>query len=710
MKKLILFIFLIQVILTIFAADNVINYAICTNSSSVIFVCGENVKRSERAAPTEGNDSPIPSFERFKVENQVKENAQDLSSSNETTGQGTEASTPSESPHKRVHIRSADGENIEIPIQPATAATEPAYTVEQTAETPQPKIDTLEAQPIIQSLEAQTQAATPTSESAEIKKEKIETPNESVQNAEKLTDTPKEVPATESQDSKTPTTEAAAPDKATNAKSAEESAIPVSASEAKPEIEIENPTEAKTENSNKKTQSPTVVKPENEAKTDTEATEKNPELKTELPVESKLVTAAETTENKPKPASDAKSDENFTENESSAADYSNLKCFTNDRKTSETYSKKNFVSISYEQCRFSRFSSILNTISAYENLKVLNISSVGLEFFEVMKGADHLEVILASHNNLTQIPYGLFEHSNGLVRLDLSHNSISKIDLLAFADLTQLKFLNLSFNSLTTVDPTIFAKIVNLVDLDLSNNKIATIDAQLFGPLLNLNELNLSGNLIEKIDGSTFNSLKQLQHLDLSNLKLTDLEPGTFSHQTELKSLNLSENYFNRINFDIFSGLVNLEKFNLNGNELLNLDGFKIDSFPKLTQFVINENHFNCSYLDNFFKTITMKSVVFVNGQPIQSGDSVNGVLCKKSNASLEQFIEAKLHKMVNSVEECVSTMKLTLALLCLGLFVFIIFTVALRRKFNKARGRSVIYELTEDVDGRREGKAVICT
>lgn len=669
MKKFYSFILLVQVkIFTTFAVNDLINYAICTNSSNLIFVCEEtqiNVensnissKRVERAVPSEGADSPIPTFESFKVGNPVIENAQlvDNNEAIESSGHNTNeklSPQPLSSSYERIK-RSPDGENTDENQVQSVAITEPTTTVEQSTEAPQTRTNLPETQ------HEHVGDGSPSENKKEI-------PNENTQNLEKRTDTPKETPISDGHENTISPTVAAQPAAATppNSNTAEET--PVSNVEQKSE---NSAIELKTGN-----------------------------------IEAKIGS-----DSNREPTTEAKSTEKTTDNRSTVTDDSNLKCFFGDARITETYPKNNFVSISYDKCHFSRLPTSLNMFSEYSNLKILNISYIDLEIFDKIKGAINLEVILASFNNLTEVSSGLFSNSNSLITIDFSHNRISRIDPLAFADLAHLKFLNISWNSLTTVDPTLFTKLVNLEYLDVSHNQISVLDSQLLSHLLNLSELKLSSNLIDKINASSFTLLKRLQHLDISNLKLTDIEPGTFSNQIELKSLNLTNNNFKRINFELFSSLINLMSINLNGNQLTNLDDFKIDSFPKLEIFAINNNQFNCSYLETFLKTFTLKNIDFINGQSTQNGDSINGVSCKNSSGSMEKYIEVKLHNIVCNVEDNVSTMKLSLAFLCIAMFALIIFIVAIRRKVNKATGRSAIYELSEDVDGKKEGKAVICT
>lgn len=649
------------------AENNHITHAICTNSSNVIFVCGNQnpessiVKNVVKVDKSEGADSPISSFENLKVENQLSEDAKVVD--DEVTGKKGKSSQ-GVAPQQ---ITSTQKENA--PESTSNAQSLPSKV--------QPASDSAVAQNNDlknKAAESETEATDPGEESAQSSQptKKVPSQGQEENNQSSETETSKNQQIFEEK-----------PESKEGKVNGEEKIVfkPETSSESKPNDGTKTETETKAD-------AKTETKPSTEAKI---------EATSEVKTDSKPEAAPGITEI---PAA-------HTFNASSMT----FECIFGDAKVIETHQKKDFFQINYQDCHFLRLPLAVNPLSSYKNLRLLNVSNVGLQCFEEMKDAPLLETLIATHNNLTDIRAGHLINLISLTTIDVSSNHINKIDPLAFANLANLKFLNLSWNNLHLADPAIFANLSNLQSLDLSHNKFTqnrTFDDELFGHLSNLEELNLSNNFIKRINSSTFIAMKHLRRLDLSSLGLDNLEPGTFSNQLALKTLNLANNTLKKINFALFSGLVNLTSINLNGNQLPDLGGFKSDLFPKLKAFGITGNQFNCTYLETFFKSIGVTTIDFTNGQSDESGDNIHGVSCKKTSDPMDKIVAGKLDDIVNDAENVSATMKISMLLLCITLLALAIFIVAIRYKLNKSTGRIAIYELTEDSEGRRQGKAVI--
>lgn len=640
------------------AENNHITHAICTNSSNVIFVCGNqnpgssSVKNVVMVDKSEGADSPISSFENLKVENQLSEDAKVVD--DEVMGKKG---------------KSSQGDAPQL------------ITSTQKENAPESRSN---AQPLPSNVQ-------PTSDSAV-------TQNNDLKNKAAESETEATDPGKESAQSSQPTEQVPSQAQEKNIQSPKtETAKNQQIFEEKPESKNEVNGEEKiifNPNDGTKTETKTKASAKTESTPSTEAKiEAIPEAKTD----SKPEAAPGTTKT---PAA-------HTFNASSMT----FECIFGDAKVIETHQKKDFFQINYQDCHFLRLPLAVNPLSSYKNLRLLNVSNVGLQCLEEMKDAPLLETLIATHNNLTDIRAGHLINLISLTTIDVSSNHINKIDPLAFANLANLKYLNLSWNNLHLADPAMFANLSNLQSLDLSHNKFTqnrTFDDELFGHLSNLEELNLSNNLIKRINSSTFIAMKHLRRLDLSSLGLDNLEPGTFSNQLALKTLNLANNTLKKINFALFHGLVNLTSINLNGNQLPDLEGFKSDLLPKLKTFGITGNQFNCTYLETFFKSIEVTTIDFTNGQPDESGDNIHGVSCKKTSDSVDKIVAGKLDDMGNDAENVSATMKISMLLLCITLLGLATCIVAIRYKLNKSTGQIAIYELTEDSEGRRQGKAVI--
>lgn len=403
------------------------------------------------------------------------------------------------------------------------------------------------------------------------------------------------------------------------------------------------------------------------------------------------------------------SNENSVQN--NHIDDSIVECNSNATETLATRPKTDFVSITYRNCQFSQLSSTSFMLSAFANLQIFNISHIGLEKLDPIQGAPQLQSILASHNNLTEIPAELFPDS--LVHLDFSANRINRIDPLAFRNLSNLEDLNLSWNNLTTIEPPTFASAVKLKVFDLSHNQIAVLKTETFAGFVELKVLNLSNNLIEHLNVSTFNVLTHLEHLDLSNMKLSELESDIFSDLHQLISLNLANNNFKRLNFNLLlPALEQLQMFYVDGNQLDTLDGFQHSLSPKLHIFSINDNQFNCSYLRTFLNSIENKTMEFTRANLIQHNTNIRGISCidkTRAHETKTDCVGSKFWSVLENIEIVLASMKLSLALIFVGILTMIIFIIIIRYKINKAQGRIAEYELRGVFDSYRKNTKASC-
>ena len=98
---------------------------------------------------------------------------------------------------------------------------------------------------------------------------------------------------------------------------------------------------------------------------------------------------------------------------------------------------------------------------------------------------------------------------------DLSKKNIANLDgLQDIQDPLRIRVLNLANNNLTQVPFNIFEKFVNLEKLDLSNNEIAGLPAGIFDNLVKLKELNVANNKFNTVPKHTFDNLINLEVLN----------------------------------------------------------------------------------------------------------------------------------------------------------------------------------------------------
>ena len=119
------------------------------------------------------------------------------------------------------------------------------------------------------------------------------------------------------------------------------------------------------------------------------------------------------------------------------------------------------------------------------------------------------------HNFLTNAEF--IADAENLEVLDLTWNNITKLPYDIFDDLDQLRVLKLGHNLLETLDDDIFEwNPLNLQLVDFSHNKLRFIQHFLFYDTNKLNEIHLQHNEIRWIHPHTFDNLEELRILDLS--------------------------------------------------------------------------------------------------------------------------------------------------------------------------------------------------
>lgn len=195
-----------------------------------------------------------------------------------------------------------------------------------------------------------------------------------------------------------------------------------------------------------------------------------------------------------------------------------------------------------------------------------------------------------------------------LIELIASHNEIAEIPTLLFHKVQRLSEVDFSFNKIQKVKTFAFSGDFNLRVLDLSYNQLTTLPKRVFKDHSRLKFLNLSANQFEKIDAEWFENLGDLRMLNLSRNHLTEIRPGTFSRQQDLQILDLSNNYLKKLDANILPPLTErLNRIDIANNQLSELSGFATYKILDTKIYGIDSNKFNCTYLMDLLKIFTWK-------------------------------------------------------------------------------------------------------
>ena len=285
------------------------------------------------------------------------------------------------------------------------------------------------------------------------------------------------------------------------------------------------------------------------------------------------------------------------------------------------------------QLNFSGFPQINVTWLGFQ---YLNLSKVSKDDF-VSLGKIHIMTLDLTHNNLTVLSAGVFQHLRLVSRLRLSFNSIRNLTLNAFVGMESLTelylrsckirilsgfvdnitnletgfrippltILTLSTNHFNILSPEVFLGLnqltvlnlrecdvahisnasfkglVSLQKLDLSHNELYSVNANLFSHLPNLQTLLLSSNKIQVLSPDQLSGLNSLKYFDLSYNTMREFEEGVWDLQS-LDTLDLSNINIESLKTVSFKGLTNLRKLRLSSNPIQKLDYDRFASFDNL--------------------------------------------------------------------------------------------------------------------------------
>lgn len=257
----------------------------------------------------------------------------------------------------------------------------------------------------------------------------------------------------------------------------------------------------------------------------------------------------------------------------------------------------------------------------YKAVRQLNVSSLGLETLR-SKNFDYavnLLTLIASHNQLTEIPSSLFDDATKISEVDFSFNKINRIDTFAFNAENNITSLNLSNNLIVEIDNRTFGKLSRLEVLNLSFNRMTTLSEGLFDELIHLKQLDLANNLLKQLKCSIFANSINLTILNLTRNKLQIFDSNcvqsenTFAvlvDSNELQNLILSQNVSeihasanNITTIFIEQGLENLIVFNVSKNNVDNVPEILRHLGSQLRILDVSDStvgKFNVSTLDKF--------------------------------------------------------------------------------------------------------------
>ena len=208
---------------------------------------------------------------------------------------------------------------------------------------------------------------------------------------------------------------------------------------------------------------------------------------------------------------------------------------------------------------------------------------------QVLQDMYSVQVLVLSHNTLTEIPPNAFSSCVNLHRLDLSHNKIRVIGEKSFHGMNVLSFLALDNNNIVSIHSGAFTNLTSLHDLNINGNRLSAMP-EAIASLRYLHTLDLGDNQITAIENMPVRGLEFLYGLRLVNNKISgNLSKDTFHNLPSLKVLNLAKNFITNIVYGAFRTNSKLQAIRLDGNRLTTMNNL-FEHLPNLQWLNVSAN------------------------------------------------------------------------------------------------------------------------
>lgn len=286
---------------------------------------------------------------------------------------------------------------------------------------------------------------------------------------------------------------------------------------------------------------------------------------------------------------------------------------------------------------------------AFKDAKIdeLDLSNCYIEEVQpkAFRGLENtLETLDLSFNNISNLPFDLFENFDRLRHLNLDQNrlqitpdemdnfrlftlyrfsvvgdSMTPFSMEDIELMRNLRSLNISNFGLASLTATVFEGFgLAVEDVKISQGSLTSIKAGAFGPLTGLKSLDLSDNRIERIDNDAFEGvghslvrlgmhsccrmvtvpskaiqkLTALRYLDISSNGFTKIPESTFTESKQLVSVNARFNKLTSVARNLFdcSKVPHIQRVFLSFNNIKEIKEGTFIRLKELEFLELNEN------------------------------------------------------------------------------------------------------------------------
>ena len=176
---------------------------------------------------------------------------------------------------------------------------------------------------------------------------------------------------------------------------------------------------------------------------------------------------------------------------------------------------------------------------------------------DTFHGAENLEKLVLSNNNLSHAEDGAFNGLPNLAELYLYGNKFTSLRAKMFSGLDSLNKIIITYNHISTIEVGTFAGMSNLTELWMDHNyeKLRDMQSGTFMGLSSLEILYIHGNRIQAIPTGLFKGLHKLTEIGLDDNEISEIETGAFQGLDSLSKVWLYNNKLTTLESSTFTGL-----------------------------------------------------------------------------------------------------------------------------------------------------------
>uniref|UniRef100_A0A8V0YT51 Toll-like receptor 3 n=1 Tax=Gallus gallus TaxID=9031 RepID=A0A8V0YT51_CHICK len=234
-------------------------------------------------------------------------------------------------------------------------------------------------------------------------------------------------------------------------------------------------------------------------------------------------------------------------------------------------------------------------LTEYSNLIYLNAGYNIISKLQpgLCKSLPLLQILKLEHNQLHELPDGVFASCSNLTELNLGYNIIEvKND--PFKTLENLNILDLSHNHLKSANLGLQQQLKNLRELVLYSNQITELNKEDLKFLSNtsLNSLDLSSNPLKEV-GSISVEIQPVHFVQNYQTHFRTLtEDDSFQWLSKLEYLNLEDNNIINVSSHLFYGLSSITHLNLINSLTGKIEDFSFQWLHHLEYLIMDNNNF----------------------------------------------------------------------------------------------------------------------